>query len=453
MTFCTGCGTEIKDGAKFCSACGAPVATMTPTASTATTEEPKKNVLSLGLSLGIIAGTVVISIGLSVAAYFIISKSMANTPEPEEYSETVEYDDENDSEEIGQIAEEKSEERTEVLQKEPAPTSAKVTVTELSIAEKNDILADKYKEIQSALNSFEYMKIQYNNELRQEDFPEGYIGVYTMKRDMTSNILYAFKISDQKLLAEVWDVDENGNAVSYTDGPFLSLGEDAANSFGIHFYFGEGRLIMEKSESWNLAADGGTTAIYVAEYENGHINKLVDQSLFDLDAYPEETYYKAADELRAIGLESDADHVLNDQTLSFYGTYWFNPLFCLRCNSFCDLQGTYYAAFEQYKDTNAYYIFEKANTQYLSDADIEKVEPKIQLWLGRNEIYARHNRKFKDEKLSAYFESMDWYWGEYDEVNESEFNDYEKANIELIKKYEDKYKEEIENEKKQFYFE
>ena len=61
------------------------------------------------------------------------------------------------------------------------------------------------------------------------------------------------------------------------------------------------------------------------------------------------------------------------------------------------------------------------------------------LSVGRNEIFARHGYIFKTENLQEYFESTSWYEGTVpgDQFNsEKEFNNYEKKNVELIKKVE-----------------
>ncbi len=63
---------------------------------------------------------------------------------------------------------------------------------------------------------------------------------------------------------------------------------------------------------------------------------------------------------------------------------------------------------------------------------------KEQLRLARNEIYARHGRRFKDAELQAYFDSKPWYNGtiQPDDFDESVFNQFEKDNISLIKSLE-----------------
>lgn len=62
-----------------------------------------------------------------------------------------------------------------------------------------------------------------------------------------------------------------------------------------------------------------------------------------------------------------------------------------------------------------------------------------QLKIARNEIYARHGRKFQDAELQSYFDACSWYIGyiepaEFDQ--ERIFNDYEKENVLVIQKCE-----------------
>jgi|GEM_PF-6003857 len=60
------------------------------------------------------------------------------------------------------------------------------------------------------------------------------------------------------------------------------------------------------------------------------------------------------------------------------------------------------------------------------------------LKLARNEIYARHGRRFADAQLQSYFDSKSWYSGtiEPDDFSEDLLNQIEKDNVKLIKKFE-----------------
>lgn len=86
------------------------------------------------------------------------------------------------------------------------------------------------------------------------------------------------------------------------------------------------------------------------------------------------------------------------------------------------------------------YIFPNSDKEYLTDADVSGLS-KSELRLARNEILARHGRIFTSDDLKTYFESKSWYSGtvapeEFDANMDSRLNDAERANIEMIKKYE-----------------
>ena len=89
---------------------------------------------------------------------------------------------------------------------------------------------------------------------------------------------------------------------------------------------------------------------------------------------------------------------------------------------------------EPYSDE---YIFSYSNSRYLTENDLKNLS-KEELRIARNEIYARHGRRFNDEQLQYYFDSKSWYWGtispEY--FDDSVLNDYEEKNGELIIQYE-----------------
>lgn len=58
------------------------------------------------------------------------------------------------------------------------------------------------------------------------------------------------------------------------------------------------------------------------------------------------------------------------------------------------------------------------------------------LYLARNELYARHGYMFKKEDLQQYFGVKAWYEPSRAEVPDSELNEYEKANLTLIQEAE-----------------
>lgn len=92
---------------------------------------------------------------------------------------------------------------------------------------------------------------------------------------------------------------------------------------------------------------------------------------------------------------------------------------------------------ENYIDLDANrhdYIFPESSVRYLTSEDMWGLD-KATLRLGRNEIYARHGRKFQTEDLNQYFSSKPWYNGylSAEEFDDSVLNFYEKANLDIIK--------------------
>lgn len=86
------------------------------------------------------------------------------------------------------------------------------------------------------------------------------------------------------------------------------------------------------------------------------------------------------------------------------------------------------------------YILPQSDSVYLTLQDIEGLT-REELFYGRNEIYARHGRKFLDDNIQAYFNEKSWYTPLYeaeyfDAHQDSFFNDYEKKNAEFILNYE-----------------
>lgn len=90
--------------------------------------------------------------------------------------------------------------------------------------------------------------------------------------------------------------------------------------------------------------------------------------------------------------------------------------------------------------SDADYILPDSDSRYYKKKDLKKLT-RQEVKLARNEIYARHGRRFtKDESVREYFEGKDWYQPTVDEVADSEFNKYEIANRDLIVAYEKKKK-------------
>lgn len=83
------------------------------------------------------------------------------------------------------------------------------------------------------------------------------------------------------------------------------------------------------------------------------------------------------------------------------------------------------------------YILPDSDSRFLTVEDLDGFSAQ-QCRLARNEIFARHGRRFDDAGLQAYFDTCAWYSGTVApaDFSESVFNAYEAANVALIREYE-----------------
>lgn len=80
------------------------------------------------------------------------------------------------------------------------------------------------------------------------------------------------------------------------------------------------------------------------------------------------------------------------------------------------------------------YILPDSDTKFLEWDDVKDLSQE-ELRIARNEIYARHGRRFKAQDLQAYFDDRSWYLGriEADQFREEQLNSCEKRNIRFLK--------------------
>ena len=86
------------------------------------------------------------------------------------------------------------------------------------------------------------------------------------------------------------------------------------------------------------------------------------------------------------------------------------------------------------------YILPFSDSRYLTVADLKGLTMQ-ELRLARNEIYARHGRKFLDPSLQKYFNEQKWYSGyiEPEEfIDSEELTKLERKNAKFILKHENK---------------
>lgn len=84
------------------------------------------------------------------------------------------------------------------------------------------------------------------------------------------------------------------------------------------------------------------------------------------------------------------------------------------------------------------YILPESNSRYLTDADVAGLSLK-EINYAKNEIYARHGRKFDSKELRDYFNGKEWYTGKIDpkKFSDKVFNKYEKKNASFLSQKEE----------------
>lgn len=84
------------------------------------------------------------------------------------------------------------------------------------------------------------------------------------------------------------------------------------------------------------------------------------------------------------------------------------------------------------------FVFPNSNACYLEESCLWNLSEE-KLRIARNEIYARHGRRFNDKVLQNYFDHCSWYEGTLapSDFSEELLNEYERANILLMQQYDE----------------
>lgn len=90
-------------------------------------------------------------------------------------------------------------------------------------------------------------------------------------------------------------------------------------------------------------------------------------------------------------------------------------------------------------DTRSEYIFPDMDTRYLTQDEVSKLSLQAVCY-AKNELYARHGRKFLSQELKDYFNDKTWYEGtvDPDSFSPGVFNTYENDNLLLLVNAEEK---------------
>lgn len=115
----------------------------------------------------------------------------------------------------------------------------------------------------------------------------------------------------------------------------------------------------------------------------------------------------------------------------------------IQCTGESPYEGTVETEYVPVDNVSAYdnagnlnpYVLENSDSRYYSESELEGLSL-WELYLARNEIFARHGRGFKNQDLVDYFATRSWYSQKYtpDEFDAmtTPLNDYELKNVETM---------------------
>ena len=388
--FCEKCGKELKDDSMFCDACGAPVVNTAPSAS----KPAKSGGKMVGIIIAIVAVVLILGGVAGYAAYTIIS---SNSQEEE-------------------VASDKKKSHKDKSDKKKSD-------------EKED---DEDAELE---------------ELEEEEFAEAEAAEEEPEEIFSSN---APKYDVDELRA--WELDYDyelalldiANTVGYPNVSGFSFCTSAAKYTPMfkEFYnggFGEYSHTMYEGDLEDLMYNtlGIVDFNDIDEDESNYVYRYDDQIFFTLaDTGDYVDYTVCVDEEENLSggrvlVSAHQDH----ENLSSIGLWGENFEVILKPNQDSPWMGM---QIEEYDMISAYYYYLPYAHEMVYDlddlltyADWSEEDYRI----ARNEIFARHGRKFEKEIFRNYFENQPWYEGLYDDYPISSLNEYERKNIAVLDEY------------------
>lgn len=250
---------------------------------------------------------------------------------------------------------------------------------------------------------------------------------------------------------------DNGSVVTENCYLGYAFGPNVPDDYHIRIYIKDNYVIYYLYGVACLG-DGELIRVIVDRYENGQWETICNErqagSCFEEDYYPE--MGRVADVYSQAGLSFSSANAMGDIYMPVMEERdGIGPIYKLDADNpkakdytrdpvITITTGTNDAAATEEPDVTfssdfgsySDYILPEVNSRYYDQSEIEALTDG-ELRLARNEIYARHGRRFTSADLQDYFSSKNWYTPEYapddfDRIQESILNDYEIYNRDLI---------------------
>ena len=359
-----------------------------------------------------------------------------------------------------------SAEQTDVKEIDVAETTAAETAVAETAAESSEgeggIYSDSpdaaFQEYVSGLsfiqgNEADYVSyyVDYNFETDYSNVQAGYVGYKIADFDNDGNdellvaevadnskeIFLMYEYEGEVKLSDKYEIED-----SYLSGDY--------NSTFCFLYENDGlmRIGLYSDGSVYIAADGAFFRFIVISYKDGRFEKTGEAEYAGSDMEEDEQFMQSA---RQCGILANWDDFCEKPEEAVIKKTNGERMFkILVSTEGVEYQEEYmpslakrHVKFEgpvnfSVRSDGTGYLLANSSEQYLSESDLEGLSSE-ELRIARNEILARHGRKFKDEELQAYFNSQAWYNGtiEPDDFDSLvTLSDVEEYNLSFIKEHE-----------------
>lgn len=436
--FCSKCGAELKDGAKFCEKCGEAVFRLNEETLKAV---EKKRVPSLvWVLLGVNLVVVIIII------VFIIIICM-NDSKKETGKNPIEKNSEHDIHAI--VDEDESEDKNKDESDGESADESDAIKEEIASLDSDTLLQKKISELsQITLEGMKYEHLWngsyydstglaptngvFANNLLDWD-GDGQLEILSFSLEYQSGdgnpyhsvILTVYEVEDNEVFASDKIAVSTLFQNVYDVGNFRVMLKD--NKY----------LCIDNSVLCYLEGDGAEVTMMVLTYDGNTINTYANVDYMGSDWYGvgrENTAFIS--KMNKIGLARTAYLMLNTDH------YYFStsddgivPLFKVRAElsgEFNDPVCTTILSVINGSEESDYILPDSAR-RVLDASEIEGLT-KEQLRIARNEIYARYGWNFEDATLQSFFDSKVWYRENYDvrNITDNDLTEIERKNLNLI---------------------
>ena len=191
---------------------------------------------------------------------------------------------------------------------------------------------------------------------------------------------------------------------------------------------------MDLPKEWNSLAVRNEFKGGCSYHQKKSYDLIGDGVLFYIQAYSDCSYVNLPD-YHIWGYDGPYVYVMSEPTdVTFYTEdnaimEEYNKMH----NEISQIQDTFRIQSDTAKYDGSEFVFPNSSDSLLQEPDLWNLSAS-QLRIAKNEIYARHGRRFADEELQRYFNQCNWYEGTIEprEFEENALNETEHFNIRLI---------------------